>query len=73
MRIIAGPCQHENILESFEIASHCRRVCEELGFEYFLRQVLTKLIEVVKMASVALALKKRCMILDSLKKSTAII
>ena len=23
MRIIAGPCQHESVLESFEIASHC--------------------------------------------------
>ena len=42
MRIIAGPCQHENILESFEIASHCRRVCEDLGFEYFFKASFDK-------------------------------
>ena len=42
MKIIAGPCQHENILESFEIASHCRRVCEDLGFEYFFKASFDK-------------------------------
>ena len=42
MRIIAGPCQHESILESFEIASHCRRVCENYGFEYIFKASFDK-------------------------------
>ena len=40
MRIIAGPCQHESVLESFEIASYCRRVCEDLGIEYIFKACL---------------------------------
>ena len=42
MRIIAGPCQHENILESFEIASHCRRICNDLGIEYIFKASFDK-------------------------------
>ena len=42
MRIIAGPCQHESILESFEIASYCRRVCEDLGIEYIFKASFDK-------------------------------
>ena len=42
MRIIAGPCQHESILESFEIASYCRRVCDDLGIEYIFKASFDK-------------------------------
>ena len=42
MRIIAGPCQHESILESFEIASHCRRVCNDLDIEYIFKASFDK-------------------------------
>ena len=42
MRIIAGPCQHESILESFEIASHCRRICKDLGFDYYFKASFDK-------------------------------
>jgi len=42
VRIIAGPCQHESIYETSEIASHCRRVCEELGVEYIFKASFDK-------------------------------
>ena len=42
MKIIAGPCQHESIYESFEIASHCRRVCQDLGFDYYFKASFDK-------------------------------
>jgi len=42
MRIIAGPCQHESILESFEIASHCSRICKDLGFDYYFKASFDK-------------------------------
>ena len=42
MRIIAGPCQHEGIHETYEIAAHCRRVCEELGVEYIFKASFDK-------------------------------
>jgi 2-dehydro-3-deoxyphosphooctonate aldolase (KDO 8-P synthase) len=37
MRIIAGPCQHESLEQSLEIALECKRVCEHYGFEYFFK------------------------------------
>ena len=42
MRIIAGPCQHEGIHETYEIAVHCRRVCEELGVQYIFKASFDK-------------------------------
>jgi 2-dehydro-3-deoxyphosphooctonate aldolase (KDO 8-P synthase) len=37
MRIIAGPCQHENLSMSFKIAEHCAEVCSKLGIEYIFK------------------------------------
>ena len=42
VRIIAGPCQHESMYESYEIAVHCRRVCEELGVDYIFKASFDK-------------------------------
>ena len=33
MRIIAGPCQHESLPQSLEIAKECKRVCDKHGIE----------------------------------------
>ena len=33
MRIIAGPCQHEGLAQSAEIARECKRVCDKYGIE----------------------------------------
>lgn len=37
MRIIAGPCQHESLQQSLEIAEECKRVCDKHGIEYYFK------------------------------------
>lgn len=37
MRIIAGPCQHETLTRSAEIAKECKRVCDKYGIEYYFK------------------------------------
>ena len=37
MRIIAGPCQHESLPQSLEIARECKRVCDKYGIEYIFK------------------------------------
>ena len=37
MKIIAGPCQHETLAQSAEIARECKRVCEKYGIEYYFK------------------------------------
>lgn len=37
MRIIAGPCQHESLEQSMEIAKHCKDVCDKHGLEYIFK------------------------------------
>lgn len=37
MKIIAGPCQHETLEQSLEIAQECKRVCDHYGYEYFFK------------------------------------
>ena len=37
MRIIAGPCQHESLPQSLEIARECKRVCDQYGIEYIFK------------------------------------
>jgi len=42
MRIIAGPCQHESLDQSLEIAAHCKDVCDKYGFEYYFKASFDK-------------------------------
>jgi len=42
MRIIAGPCQHETIAQSAEIARECKRVCDKYGIEYYFKASFDK-------------------------------
>ena len=37
MRIIAGPCQHESLEQSLEIANECKRVCNKYGIDYYFK------------------------------------
>jgi 2-dehydro-3-deoxyphosphooctonate aldolase (KDO 8-P synthase) len=37
VRIIAGPCQHETLAQSAEIAKHCKDVCDKYGAEYIFK------------------------------------
>jgi len=42
MRIIAGPCQHESLEASLEIAKECKWVCDQYGFEYIFKASFDK-------------------------------
>ena len=42
MRIIAGPCQHESLEQSMEIAKHCKDVCDKHGVEYYFKASFDK-------------------------------
>ena len=42
MRIIAGPCQHESLEQSLEIAKECKRVCDKYGIEYIFKASFDK-------------------------------
>jgi 2-dehydro-3-deoxyphosphooctonate aldolase (KDO 8-P synthase) len=37
MRIIAGPCQHESLDTSLEIATHCARICKNYNIDYYFK------------------------------------
>ena len=37
MRIIAGPCQHESLEMSLEIATYCKYVCEQYDIDYYFK------------------------------------
>lgn len=42
MRIIAGPCQHETLSKSKEIANTCKEICNEFGIEYIFKASFDK-------------------------------
>jgi 2-dehydro-3-deoxyphosphooctonate aldolase (KDO 8-P synthase) len=42
MRIIAGPCQHESLEQSLEIASHCSDVCSKYEIDYIFKASFDK-------------------------------
>ena len=42
MRIIAGPCQHESLEQSFKIAKECTRVCLKNGLDYYFKASFDK-------------------------------
>ena len=42
MRIIAGPCQHESLEQSLEIAGHCKEVCDKYELEYIFKASFDK-------------------------------
>jgi len=37
VRIIAGPCQHESLEQSLEIAHECRWICDQYLFDYYFK------------------------------------
>jgi 2-dehydro-3-deoxyphosphooctonate aldolase (KDO 8-P synthase) len=42
VRIIAGPCQHESLEQSLEIAKECKRVCDLYEFNYYFKASFDK-------------------------------
>jgi len=41
-RIIAGPCQHESLSQSAQIAQRCKQVCDKYGIEYIFKASFDK-------------------------------
>lgn len=37
MNIIAGPCQHENLKQSLQIANHCSKIADKYGYKYYFK------------------------------------
>ena len=37
VRIIAGPCQHESLFQSLDIAEQCQEICDKYGVEYIFK------------------------------------
>ena len=42
MRIIAGPCQHETLEQSMQIAKHCSDVCAKYNIDYYFKASFDK-------------------------------
>jgi len=42
LRIIAGPCQHETVEQSLQIAMECKHVCDLYGVEYIFKASFDK-------------------------------
>ena len=42
MKIIAGPCQHESLEQSLEIATECKNVCDRYGIDYYFKASFDK-------------------------------
>tara|TARA_B100000900_G_C20524602_1_gene693629 strand:- start:32 stop:826 length:795 start_codon:yes stop_codon:yes gene_type:complete len=42
LRIIAGPCQHESLYKSLEIAEHCQEICDKYNVEYYFKASFDK-------------------------------
>jgi 2-dehydro-3-deoxyphosphooctonate aldolase (KDO 8-P synthase) len=42
MRIIAGPCQHENLDHSIMIADHCAKICSKYDIDYYFKASFDK-------------------------------
>lgn len=42
MKIIAGPCQHESLEQSLEIAKECKRICDRYNIEYIFKASFDK-------------------------------
>ena len=37
MKVIAGPCQHETLEQSLEIAEYCKNVCDQHEIEFIFK------------------------------------
>jgi 2-dehydro-3-deoxyphosphooctonate aldolase (KDO 8-P synthase) len=42
VRIIAGPCQHENLESSIEIVNHCYHICAKYNIDYYFKASFDK-------------------------------
>ena len=75
MRIIAGPCQHETLAQSYEIARECKRVCDKYGIDYYFKASSRQFIPSISKPTLLINAKddpflsKSCFPINEAKKS----
>lgn len=67
MRIIAGPCQHESLEQSLEIARECKKWCDHFGYEYYFKASYDKANRTSMDSPRGLGLKKTIFDLSKIK------
>ena len=68
MRLIAGPCQHENLELSQQIAEECKDICDKYGVEYYFKASYDKANRTSMHSERGLGLKETLFDLSKIKK-----
>ena len=68
MRLIAGPCQHENLELSQQIAEECKDICDKYGVEYYFKASYDKANRTSMHSERGLGLKETLLDLSKIKK-----
>ena len=68
MRLVAGPCQHENLELSQQIAEECKDICDKYGVEYYFKASYDKANRTSMHSERGLGLKETLFDLSKIKK-----
>ena len=72
MRLIAGPCQHENLELSQEIAQECKDICDKYGVEYYFKASYDKANRTSMHSPRGIGLKETLFDLSKIKKEIGV-
>jgi|TARA_R100000030_G_scaffold63991_2_gene48699 2-dehydro-3-deoxyphosphooctonate aldolase (KDO 8-P synthase) len=72
MRLVAGPCQHENLELSTEIAQECKDICDKYGVEYYFKASYDKANRTSMHSERGQGLKKTLFDLSKIKKDVGV-
>ena len=72
MRLIAGPCQHENLELSQQIAEECKDICDKYDVEYYFKASYDKANRTSMHSPRGLGLKKTLFDLSKIKKEVGV-
>jgi len=68
MRLVAGPCQHESLELSQQIAEECKDICDKYGVEYYFKASYDKANRTSMHSERGLGLKETLFDLSKIKK-----
>ena len=68
MRLVAGPCQHESLELSQQIAEECKDICDKYGVEYYFKASYDKANRTSMHSERGLGLKETLCDLSKIKK-----
>ena len=72
MRLIAGPCQHEGLELSQQIAEECKDICDKYGVEYYFKASYDKANRTSMHSERGQGLKKTLFDLSKIKKEVGV-